>query len=295
MPHYLIIEPPEEPGVVVLDGQVYYVDTGSSESAVSHGHEDLVAQAPPSSELPRGAKQPQRLFRPGKKDAPVRQLLPAEIKRPLAECGQVGLGRELSMSSGTSASAVTAAELYLRTSERLERDAYLSVAALEEFTSLLGSRKTLTTLYHTLAMAKQVHFLRERDVDPLTNRFSGPAAEWTARRAKLEAFVLLNDPYKDFALDPGEINRWLTCQGPVLARVDPRDLIDLNPDRVDLRHNTHHAVVIIGTDEGAQQFTVRTGWRQRPVLKMKYKAPSEAWGLVFSSHQETHGQGSGPA
>jgi hypothetical protein len=304
MPHYYFAVHTNtgNPGKVFLGGpndsnNQEDVDTASSEDAVLHEHEELLVH--------EGHEEDNHLLMRQSQQGPKPTRL-ARTRKPrgLGRCKEIGLQRELSSLSGTCAAVVTAAELSLRTLSKLEDEEFLSVSALEEFTALLGSGKGLSTLYHTLTMAKQTGFLKERDVDPLTNRYAGTPSRWLKDRFTFD-FVLLNtivetevSPEKverKLQLSPEKIVTWLSTEGPVIARVDPRHLLLPDPiKKVDVGKTgeAHHAVVIIGADAGDKEFVVRTGWRRNPIGRVKYEGPTEAWGLVWQAppHERVHGR-----
>jgi hypothetical protein len=275
----------EPPGWFELDGEKLYVDTAPSDRAVKHdqsGHAHFDGDGPEAEEPARWKlRRWSRNWQLAARERPRRTSL--------RHCAEHGAERDVTTSSGTAVAVVRAAELSLRTLGDLETDEFLSVPALEEFTTLLGARRSVSTIYNTLEMAKQVSFLRERDVDPMSNRFLGDPQEWKNKRRELGKFVLLNDHHR-FKYRPEKVRAWLRTDRPVVARVDPRKLLDprsgkrLEFDDRHLREITHHAVVITDADGGI--FSVRTGWRSRPMLAMPHDAPSEAWGLLFPEEDE---------
>ena len=268
-------------GVFLLDDQRVYVDTASSEKDVHHmdngsGHSYLTASVDPASPVTDWQLQRwQRTWR-----------LKSRQVQPVATCAQHGASRDHAASSGTAVAVVTAAELSLRLINVLPDDEFLSVSAIEEFTTLLAARQSVSTLYHTLDAAKQVGFLRERHVDPLSNRFLGTPDQWKRKRIELHKYVLLNEQ-ETFRFRLDAVMRWLDSHRPVIVRVDPRKLLHrdgsgpLPITRADgLSANQHHAVVI--TDiVGQGSFVVRTGWKRRPEALMPLEAPTEAWGMLF--------------
>jgi hypothetical protein len=276
----------DSPGSFVLDGHEVYVDTASSKKGLGHeqsAHAYFVGG--PEAAASGGEWHLRRWRRRWR----VKGDRPRTI--PLRECAARVVARDLTTSSGTVVAVVTAAELALRTLGDLRPDEFLSAPALEEFTTILAARQSVSTIYNTLEMAKQVGFLREADVDPLSNRFLGNPQEWAEKNIDLRKFVLLNDD--SFELRRQAVDKWLATERPVIARVDPRKLLDLDSrkpldlHKVDIRDTTHHAVVIIDGDE--RDFIVRSGWRHPHTLRMPADAATEAWGLLFSGEDELDG------
>lgn len=149
---------------------------------------------------------------------------------------------------------------------------------------MLGARRSVSTIYNALEMAKQVGLLLEADVDPLSNRFLGDPADWVGKRKELKKFVQLNEQAPQFTYRPDRVRAWLATDRPVVARVDPTRLLDgqgapLPISNAVLRPTTHVAVVITHVD--GDRFVVRTGWKRRPLALMPVDAPTEAWGLLF--------------
>jgi hypothetical protein len=274
----------DKPVSFTLDGATIYVDTASSKEIINDGtNGDHTLHAHPDHEEGAAKDVGQwRLRRRGRRwQLGGRQL----THRQWSHEDQDGreASRDHSASSGTAVAVVTAAQLSLRMLDMILEDDFLSVPALEEFTTVLGARRSVSTVYNTLEMAQQVGFLLERNVDPLSNRFLGDPDEWQKQRKQLARFVLFNDQ-KNFEHSPDRVDGWLKTDRPVVARVDPRLLLDQNEVPLQIKNapgldKIHHAVVITGIREGL--FRVRTGWKRRPTALMRPTAPSETWGLVF--------------
>jgi hypothetical protein len=207
----------------------------------------------------------------------------------LEEFAKHGLERDLSSSSATIAAIIIAAEISLRLQGKLGKNELLSVPALEELTTVLTARKTVSTFYNTLKVAQQIGFLRERDVDPLTARFSGRPEDWNKTRFNLVDYVVLNDVHLSgsdrtkgrYTFSPEKVATWLNTGRPVLARVDPTRLegVKLEFQPREKLPEAHQAVVIVG--KSGEDFRVRTGWAAAPTATVKRDVPSECWGLVF--------------
>jgi hypothetical protein len=312
MPHYYrhaIRSKPGEPGEIFLKGHetTTYADTVSSEGAVldqyeGHEHEEHDAATPPRVSYAQFSP-------PRSRDEVTSVLLQAHgQRRPLVaptrrldDCAKDGLERDFTASSGTVAAIIIAAEIQLRSHEELKGD-LLSVPALEEFTTVLTARRALSTIFGCLQVAKDIGFLRERDVDPQTDRFSGSPRAWKESRINLVDFTALNEVVDrrhdaSTAGDAGEpsgtrrrkkawvfsernVDAWLDKGRPVLARVAPTELgIDLDFNPKSKKFDPQHAVVITGKD--GDYYVVRTGWKAEPIARMKVTSPTEGWGLLF--------------
>jgi hypothetical protein len=288
MTHYLFATShyTDSPGFIEVDGERIYVDTASSTPLLDDDHDATLVD--------HGVRQVAaaadwRFRRSGRRWRLATQDRPHRLR----DCRDHGVGRDLSTSSGTVAGVVTAAQISLRGLGRLREDEAVSVSALEEFTTVLQARTVVSTIYSAVAMARQVGFLRERHVDGLSNRFLGQAPGWKDARLALSKFVYLNTP--SFKFDANSVRSWLHSERPVIARVNPLQLLDLESrsplgfTNSQITDNTHHTVTIV--DQQDDLFVVRSGWRNRPFLAVPVAAPSEAWGLLLEGEDERDGDG----
>jgi hypothetical protein len=285
MSHYYLatLQYKDPPGFIEVDGQRMHVDTAASRPLLEDYDGADTTLLHPESEGVKGVAN-WRLVRSRRS---LRVNNARYGRAPLARCAHPVLGRDPITSSGTVLGVVTAAEISLRAVNKLAPDQVLSVSALEEFATVLGARAAVSTIYTVGAIARQVGFLLERDVDGLANRFLGSPGEWQEKRHRLSSLVFLNK--KNFDFDPDRVRDWLETDRPVIARVDPRKLVDVKSKepligKRQISENTHHTVTIIEHHEGF--FTVRTGWRQRPVMAMPVDAPSEGWGVLLYGEDE---------